>query len=458
MTSISTKLRIFPSQNNTIFLSKKLIHQLGIKPNQKIDLFLGLKHLDVKVLEKKMNQDQTFLSSSVYKKLHLPYQKQIMIKRENNRIRIGPLIGILTTDYSGKKFTNSTSEFENPFSQFFKKLLEPEPFYPAYYFVFTPEQVDWPSRTVNGFFYLPQLKGKEWQQIRVPLPDVVYNRVPNRTTEKTPAVVQFKENYQRLGGILFNQNFFNKWEMHQILSVDDRIKKYFPETYLSSHISTLEYMLSKYPLVYLKPSEGSLGLGIYKIQKERNHYLLFYRQQNQNRAISFKNLHNLYQTILRNKHKANHYLIQQGIHLLKYQNRPVDFRVHMHKNRANKWNVVAIGAKVAGNGSVTTHIRSGGKLLDAKQFIEQQFHSDATDILERLNQAALQIAQVVEEKSTTPIGELGLDMGIDQDAQIWLFEVNSKPGRSIFKHPNLKAASHTSRRSLLEYSTYLSGF
>ncbi|WP_165894962.1 YheC/YheD family protein [Tepidibacillus fermentans] len=434
------------------------MNQMGLIPNQRIYLFFGMKEVTVKVLEKKSNQHLIILSSAVQRKIHLPYQKQIMIKRETDGIRIGPIIGILTTDYTGKKFSNSSLKYPQHFSQFFKKLLEPESIYPAFYFVFTPDQVNWQSKTVNGLFYLPKKKGEEWQQSKVPLPDVVYNRVPNRTTEKTPLVVQFKDNYQQLGGKLFNQDFFNKWEMHQLLSPDDRIKQYFPETYIHPHLHTMEYMLNKYPLIYLKPAGGSLGLGIYKIQKEKNHYLLSYRQQNRNRMIAFKNLDALYRAIFKNKQKSNYYLIQQGIHLLTYNKRPVDFRVHLHKNRANKWNVVAIGAKVAGNGSVTTHIRTGGKLLDAKQFIELKFHSEPSKMIARLKQVAIQIAQIVEEKLGTPIGELGLDMGIDHDAQIWLFEVNSKPGRSIFKHPHLKMASHTSSRYLLEYGIYLSGF
>ena len=57
------------------------------------------------------------------------------------------------------------------------------------------------------------------------------------------------------------------------------------------------------------------------------------------------------------------YLVQQGIRLIRYKGRPVDFRVHMNKDRNGKWKVVGIGAKAAGSGSITTHVRTGGSLF-----------------------------------------------------------------------------------------------
>ncbi|WP_339060148.1 YheC/YheD family protein [Tepidibacillus marianensis] len=458
MKLISTKMKFILSENDQLFLSNKLITQLRLFPNQKITLYFGFHQMTVRIIEKNINQDQIAITSSVKNKLHIPYPKQILLKREEDGLRIGPIIGILTTDYSGKKFSNSRPFLQQHFDHFFKQLLKPAYSYPAYYFVFTPDQVNLRDKTVIGYFCSKNQKGEHWQSLSVPLPDVVYNRVPNRSSEKSLPVIQFKENYSRMGGKLFNQGFFNKWEMHQLLSTDQQIKKYFPETYSNPQLRTLEYMLNQYPLIYLKPSGGSLGLGIYKVKRENQHYLLSYRYQNTNKILPFRNLANLHKAVFKNTHKISNYLIQQGIPLIKYNDSPVDFRVHLHKNKKNEWQVVATGAKAAGKGSVTTHIRTGGKLLDAKQFIQMKFQSQANTIIEKMTHSAIEIAKVAEEKIGTPIGELGLDMGIDQQAQIWLFEMNSKPGRSIFKHPNLKQSSLLSTRYLLEYGIYLAGF
>jgi len=458
MNIISTKMKFIDSELTQIVLSKNLIAQFDFTPNQTINLYFGFQKATVQVIKKNITSDHILLTSAVKNRLHIPYPKQILLKPEGEGLRIGPLIGILTTDYSGKKFSNSKPYLQQHFNHFFRQLLEPERFYPAFYFVFTPEQVNFRNNTVDGYFVFKSQKGEHWESFTTPLPDVVYNRVPNRSTEKSFSVIHFKESYIRMGGKLFNPGFFNKWEMHQLLSSNQRIKRYFPETYSNPQLPILEEMLEKYPLIYLKPAGGSLGLGIYKVKKENQRYLLSYRYQNINKVLQFKSLGNLHKAVFKNQQKMDNYLIQQGIDLLQYKDSPVDFRVHLHKNRKNEWQVVAIGAKAAGKGSVTTHIRTGGKLLDAQQFIQLKFQSQAQTIIEKMIHSAIEIAKVTEEEIGTPIGELGLDMGIDQQARIWLFEANSKPGRSIFKHPNLKQSSLLSTRYLLEYGIYLSNF
>jgi len=53
------------------------------------------------------------------------------------------------------------------------------------------------------------------------------------------------------------------------------------------------------------------------------------------------------------------------------------------------------------------------------------------------------------------IGEIGYDFGIDTNGDIWLFEANSKPGRSIFKHPDLKEFDVLTRKLSLSFAVFL---
>src|SRR5690606_25006749 len=71
------------------------------------------------------------------------------------------------------------------------------------------------------------------------------------------------------------------------------------------------------------------------------------------------------------------YLVQQGIRLIKYNNRPVDFRIHLHKDSRGNWQVVAIGSKMAGPGSVTTHVRTGGSILSTYELLQKVYGPDA---------------------------------------------------------------------------------
>lgn len=453
------EIKILNSQYETIYLPSFIIKKLQIPINKKIPIYFGLNSKRmVLIKEYKTNKNVIIITTALKSSLLLPFKKSIMIKKEKHGLRIGPIIGVFTTDLTGKKFSNTSTLGTHPQSHFFKNLLSLEQNYPIFYFVFTPENIDWTKNTITGYFLKKNSNGvNTWQKIIVPFPDVVYNRIPNRTTEKLRKVNLFKERYRQLGGQLFNSQFFDKWEMYKILKTSPKCIDYLPETYLNPRYETFYNMVKKYSITYLKPANGSLGLGIYKIINSGTSYILKYHLNSRNTSLTFNKVSSIYKYIFSNKNPRN-YLVQQGIDLTDYNKAPVDFRVHLNKDRNNDWKVVAIGAKAAGKESVTTHLRTGGKLLDSNSFLKYKFNNEANRVMKKLNSISIQIAQTVEEKTNKPLGELGLDIGIDKQQFVWLFEVNSKPGRSIFNHPKLKSAGKESSKELINYAIYLAKF
>lgn len=455
MISFNIKLKTIKGHEEIIYIPLLLLKKLELKSNQSIPIHFGLNRSQIVTVRSIKNSiNEVYITSKLRDSLLIPYSKNILIKKESDGIRIGPIIGILTTDYTGVKFSNLKTGMEHPFSLFFKNMLSPEPSYPTYYFIFTPDNVDWQNKTVNGFFFS---NDNRWSTKTVPLPDVVYNRIPNRTLERLDYIDNFKNEYILLGGKLFNNNFFNKWDIYNILIDDEKTRVFIPETHLSPSIALFKGMLERHPIIYLKPANGSLGLGIYKIIKKNSEFIVQFRNKNTNKAIVFKDSVSIYKYIFTNKFRHK-YIIQQGINLVEYIQSPVDFRVHMHKNSQNKWQVIAIGAKVAGKGSVTTHLRTGGQLINADKYLNIMFKEHSSKIIEKIKASSIQIAESIESKLKESIGELGLDIGVDKDSRIWLFEVNSKPGRSIFKHPSLKTAQTESNKRLIEYAMLLSDF
>ena len=110
-------------------------------------------------------------------------------------------------------------------------------------------------------------------------------------------------------------------------------------------------------------------------------------------------------------------------------------------------------SKIAGKGSLTTHVNSGGdtKLL-------QELFPDSTkqiQIENKLKHTALQISYALDEQVTGNIGEIGFDIGLDTQENPWLFEANSKPGRTVFQDAKLKEQSELTRQLFYEYAIYL---
>lgn len=454
--------RLKSAPTKAVILTTSLLKKLGCTTGTSVRISCGNKQVisRIAVIHNKPG-DALYVPPNVAHELALPTALVTRVSFQNKTLRLGPVIGILTTGFTGshyKPFGGRTSLFK----QFLTAGKEDAPFF----FVFTPSMVNWRDETITGWFirYHPTLKQYMWRAERTPLPDVVYDRVPNRKKELAPCVVLCKERLQQHRHRVhwFNQGFFNKWDVHEQLYNHPLASQYIPETVLSPNVSKLADMLKRYRMVYLKPSGGSLGMGIIRITYDPQHgYYSRYHtlQSGRNVLKRFKSLDRLLQHVFaKQTGRIDKYIVQQGVRLIRHENRPVDFRLHMHKDRKNEWRVVGMAAKVAGTGSVTTHVRTGGSVIPAEELFQTKYGKKATEMEQKLVRAAKAIAAALEETTVGTLGELGMDMGLDAYHNVWLFEVNAKPGRHIFYHPHLRTAGRESARYITEYSLKLADF
>lgn len=458
MDSITVRLRFLSYPHlSGIVIPLQLSQQLQLRSRQKITLSLGKKEVTATVFIDKRSPDASTikLTSSLKAELGVPHGGMIHLKKEGEVLRIGPSIGIVTTG-----LRNNSRQPIGARSSFFYKLLEAQEGKGVFYYIFAPEDVDWENKEVRGWFLRPTKQGRyQWKKLTTALPDVVYDRIPSRGAERKDSVRRFKvqlANYENLP--MFNQGFFNKWGVHQLLYPNLEVNQHIPETHHAPTLRSVRMMLSKYKMIYLKPKDGSLGYGIVKVVRQPGpSYEVSYNSGGSNVKRKFRKLESLYQHVFRSR-RVTSYLVQQGIDLATYQGRPFDFRVHLHKNLENEWVVSCMAAKVAGSGSVTTHVRTGGTVIPGEDLLRLLFGKQKQAITERISEASIRLASAIEEAKGIYLGELGLDMGIDIHGHVWMFEANSKPGRSIFKHSRLKQADEMSRGLLVDYSCYLANF
>ena len=111
-----------------------------------------------------------------------------------------------------------------------------------------------------------------------------------------------------------------------------------------------------------------------------------------------------------------------------------------------------LAAKIAGPGSVTTHTRSGGEIKTIAEIFQQE---ECHLYTEKLENAALLLSKSIANNMEGIIAEIGFDLGIDKHGDIWLFEANSKPGRSIFSHPELKEFDQLSCKLSMAFAVFL---
>jgi hypothetical protein len=210
-------------------------------------------------------------------------------------------------------------------------------------------------------------------------------------------------------------------------------------------------MLQQYPVLYIKPENGRAGRGIFVVRNQNDEYIL----QNQvGKGIITKSFNsvedlNKYITSLLTKP----YLIQQGIQLATYRNRNFDFRVLVQKDGGNRWNVTGIGARVAKEDGITTHVPRGGAIQAPQVVLGEAFPRVGNqEIIDSLEAMVLSIAEVLEDHWPS-LAEVSMDIGLDEGGKLWFIEANSKPEK--FNEPEIRKLS---LQRIIEYAQVKSNF
>ncbi|MGE5404394.1 MAG: YheC/YheD family protein [Candidatus Saccharibacteria bacterium] len=360
------------------------------------------------------------------------------------------LIGVLSCPVRNSKKSPRTVKLNN-----YKELVILSQDNNVTAFVFMPESVDWKRKRIVGSTIIKKSsldKGSDWQVFRFPLPDVVYNRVPNRRTESKKNVQDLKQRLSNEAGIpFFNPMFLDKWDVYIWLKDNPELSQYIPETHLMDR-QTLERMLDKYDSVYVKPRAGSLGRGIMRIERIKKLY-----RYNTLRTSGYKNGSRVRKKrvidlamILKGKQE---FMVQQGINLARYQGRIFDIRALVQKDYQGQWHLSGMAARVASPNAHVTHLPNGGRpvaLFEALSGLTDSI-DERQKIMAKLASFAEAIPPALEKGCKKQFGEISLDIGIDQKWNIWLIEANSKPFK--FDERNIRILS---RLRIIEYATYLS--
>lgn len=382
------------------------------------------------------------ISEDLWDELSIPFPTRLGVKIFNDTLYFLPIIGLFTTGYTEGSLYPFGQRTED-----YRRLLTFTENQGGCAFMVTPDHINWENRTVKGIFYH---KGS-WRGLVVPFPQVIYDRVPNRRAEHSPIVKQVKNRLQKEYGVpWFNPGFFNKWEIVDSIQNHPIAVQYLPKTFDFSHQS-LKRSLEAYPSVYIKPKNTSHGVGIKYIRKVDGGIICLENK----RAGSVEKKYDKMMDFLNKEfhdHHPSQYIIQQGITLPESNGHPYDFRVHTNKDGKGQWQISAVAVKVGGADRMTTHVAYGGEV---KTLGEIYGRKKALDILEKLKDAAITLSEIIDQETEDLIGELGLDLVVDHEERVWLFEANAKPGRIIFNKPSIRKQAKLIDHYWFDYCCHL---
>jgi len=226
-----------------------------------------------------------------------------------------------------------------------------------------------------------------------------------------------------------------------------------PNTRRLVSVEGLDKMLQKHENLYLKPVSGKAGNGIMTVSHQAEKKLPYRLKIQQNKKSSTyycASMKKLW-TRIQNQRKKEMYIMQQGIELASYQDRNYDLRVLVQKNKTGIWELSGLGARLAGERSITTHVPRGGRIEEPEKLLRYSFTEEHSDqILTSVKQNALRLARQIERGSRQRLGEMSMDLGVDVTGGIWVFEANAKPMK--FDEPHIRQKS---LERIFHYSHYL---
>ena len=307
---------------------------------------------------------------------------------------------------------------------FYKKLTNYANSQNLKLFVFTASEIDWKKKEINGNVW----NGELWLKESFDFPIIIYDRV----FSKIEKLNDIRLNLEKEGNRFFNGLGFmtiarDKLEFHELLSSREKNDLFnIPNSQEYSFNNLLDF-LKEYKKVILKPRFGSQGQGIYLIELlENRNYKVF----SEGKEFKEDNLLDFLEKNLNRK-----YLIQEYIDLVKYNNSIFDIRVLLQKNREGKVDFTGAVLRLSVENEICSNIHQGGEAMELKDVLFSVFSKEFAEsfIKEKLLSTSMKLFEILDNRFTDEVSEIAMDFVLDKNSNLYILEINAKPGRRAFR-------------------------
>jgi len=276
----------------------------------------------------------------------------------------------------------------------------------------TPEDVDFENKTINGKILIEN----DWVSREVPIPAFIDF---SAYCLKHKEVLNFLKEHSILS---IYRKMSSKDVVNRKIVEDGEFAHLIIPSTTVENFETFHSFLEKYREIIIKPKNGQRGKGIYKLSITEDGYLLII--DNQEELLSKSDLFHFFDQ----KINAPRYLFQKYIPSITNNGDPFDCRIRLEKNGKGLWEVVIYLVRIGSGNKIVSNVSSGGSVSRLKPFLKANYGDKEPQIRADLKHVAKTLPYKLEKMFDTRLTSLGLDMGIDKDGTIYLFETNTAPG------------------------------
>ena len=419
-----------------LYVNELQTEQFQLEPNQTLTLQIGTYKINVQVEMQAINQSlQTlYISKSVADALPYFLSQPLNIVFSSDKILVfGSTFGMIVPKETLARIDKASTIKKRAQLALQKGVL---------FFCCQWNGIDWKNNSIIGYALHPL--SKQWIRQRVAIPDVLYYR-----GNALPSVpLDYSQHNRPKGGIQWinSARALGQWETYKAIQRKAETSNLMPKTSLLS-LTSLETFLNKYTSCYVKGNFGKSGSKVFRINKINNR-LLCSSGGSIVKRISFKTLQLLYKYL--QKTLGPSALVQQEIALEKINNGPFDMRILMQKDGNGIWQISAVNFRIAKPGAIVTNFSAGAAdrmLLPGEQL-------PVTDLSWKTIEDFSKKCVTALESTFGPMGEIGLDAGLDKKHRLWMIEANSRPNMIAYRN-----ATSTGKANILglplDYSKYM---
>lgn len=307
------------------------------------------------------------------------------------------------------------------------------------FYYFTSNNIDYENKKIKGYCY----ENEKWVQKNFDYPDYIYDRLLQRGGKKHGR--SYKEfesipfsNMKSPSGSLDKLNTYELMEKSEITR-----SLLIPYKFVKTPKDLITF-IERNPKVIFKFTEGTMGFNVSLIEKIEDYYIVQERLKKEKYSyLAFIDFINE-----RLKSPNSRYVVQDYIQSNTKTGSPFDIRTHMMKNHQGKWDIVKIYPRIGVQGSTVSNMHFGGTTCEINLFLTKHLEmNNSKEFYNQLVNRAKEFATAFEEQFKFHFSEMALDIGIDKNNNMYVFEVNMN------RIGNL-SIEHDVAKSVISYAKY----